>query len=404
MKQFLYEAYGTTGNHVNGAIEADSIGQALAELSRQGLRPYKTTESTGTDTRLGGTSQSTGLSLAVRARLMRQLATLIAAGVAPDRALRIQSTQAVSPAARRVIDAVLEKVVAGQPLSTAMGKTEAGFTADELGLLRAGEHTGALPVVLAELATLQERRLTLRGQLTSSLIYPAFLLAMVPVILAIIGLVLVPNLRPLFESSGASMPLILQVLIAAGDAWASNRVLVIVVAAAAIAALVALFRLKSSRALVRQALSSLPGLRIIARKSESARLSRTMGSLLRSGSALQSALAITAEVTATADVRKQLEAARDGVAQGERLSRALSRVTALEPGTLQMVAIGEETNKVEAMLLYVAEQDEQAVASALDRFMALLTPLLTVAIGLLVGGIVMSIMRAILSINDLAAP
>ena len=284
-----------------------------------------------------------------------------------------------------------------------MERTSAGFTADEIGLLRAGEHTGALPVVLAEIATLQERRLALRGQLVSSLTYPAFLLAMVPVILAIIGLVLVPNLKPMFESSGASMPVILRVMVAAGDAWADHRFLLIACAAAAVAVVAGLFRTERTKIAVWRAVASLPGLRTIVRKSEAARLCRTMGSLLRSGSALQTALAITAEVTGAPDVRRQLVGARDAVAQGEKLSRALSRVVALDANALQMVAIGEETNRLDAMLLYVAEQDEQAVASTLDRFMALLTPLLTVGIGLLVGGIVMSIMRAILSINDLAA-
>ncbi len=103
------------------------------------------------------------------------------------------------------------------------------------------------------------------------------------------------------------------------------------------------------------------------------------------------------------NTQQQLIAARDDVATGKKLSKALSRVTVLDGPALQMIGVGEETNKLEAMLSFVAEGEEQKLERLLERTMALLTPLLTIALGLMVGGIVMSIMQAILSVTDIAA-
>lgn len=145
----------------------------------------------------------------------------------------------------------------------------------------------------------------------------------------------------------------------------------------------------------------LPFVGLLKRKTESARICRTLGSLIRSGAPLQSALQAIVEVTASKLTQTKLQKVRDAVVAGAQLGDALKIIPSIDKTSLQMIAIGEETNKLDTMLLYVAAGDEQAVAQYVDRMMTLLTPLLTIALGLLVGGIVMSIMQAILSVNEL---
>ena len=150
-------------------------------------------------------------------------------------------------------------------------------------------------------------------------------------------------------------------------------------------------------------IGKLPMIRIISKRSEASRICRTLGSLLKSGAALQMALSAVSEIISARNSQDRLRAARDAVSGGEKLATALKIVPSLDSYALQMIAIGEETNKLDAMLLYVAETEEKALSSYIDRLMTLLTPILTVVMGLFVGGIVMSIMRAILSVNELVA-
>jgi general secretion pathway protein F len=335
--------------------------------------------------------------------MVRQITTLLAAGITLDRALRILVSQATAKVERSILDSVLDKVSAGQSLSTALSNTTGQFRADEIGLIKAGEQSGSLVPVLEELSTLLERRLQLRGKLASALIYPAFLLALAPISLIIIATVLVPNIAPLFENSDAVMPFALRAMIWASAEFHENGSLWLLAIVMALAGAYLTLQNRTAVAKTRELMGKLPMIRVIKKRSEASRICRTLGSLLRSGAPLQTALSAVSEITSAKHSQNGLRAVRDAVSGGEKLATALKTVPSLEPYALQMIAIGEETNKLDAMLLYVAEAEEKSLASYIDRLMTLLTPILTVAMGLFVGGIVMSIMRAILSVNELVA-
>ena len=335
--------------------------------------------------------------------MIRQLATLLAAGITLDRALRILATQSSGQRERSVIEQMLEKVSAGQSLSAALGTTTGQFKADEIGLIRAGEQSGSLVSVLEELSTLLERRLQLRGKLASALIYPAFLLALAPISLIIIATVLVPNIAPLFENSDAVMPFALRAMIWASEEFHAHGIIWLLAIVATFAAIYLVFQNQTMRARAQYLIGKLPMIRVIRKRTEASRICRTLGSLLRSGAALQTALTAVSEVTSAKIHQERLHAVRDAVSRGEKLGSALKTIPSLDSSALQMIAIGEETNKLDTMLLYVADTEEKALSNYIDRLMTLLTPILTVAMGLFVGGIVMSIMRAILSVNELVA-
>ncbi len=403
MTLYRYEAYSHAGRAIDGTIEADSLPSALSLLRQKGVSPYRAEPASPQQQRsgFGAMLAANGPGLEWRARTIRQLATLLTAGITLDRALRILVSQAARRREGGIIEKLLSEVSSGKPLAAALAVAAGGFKADEIGLIRAGEQRGSLAPVLDELAALLERRLQLKGKLASALIYPAFLLALAPISLIIIATILVPNIAPLFEHSNAAMPLVLSAMIWATAEFESHGTLWLALLLLAIIAAWLASRSSHVRGRASQLVGHLPLAGVIRRRARASRICRTLGSLLRSGAPLQQALASVAEVAAGEAVQQALRGAQLEVSGGAKLAVALKSVSCLDSQALQMIAIGEETNKLDVMLLYVADSEEKALASYIDRLMALLTPALTVAIGLFVGGIVMSIMRAILSVNEL---
>lgn len=404
MTLFHFEAFAPSGQTIEGVVEADSLPNALSLLRQRGINPYRA-EPTSSSLQQAFTikgSMFPGLGLEWRARTTRQIATLLAAGITLDRALKILGSQAKQSREKRFIESVLDKVSSGQAFSTAIMNISSQFKIDEIGLIRAGEQSGSLVTVLEELATLLERRLQLRGKLASALIYPAFLLALAPISLIIIATILVPNIAPLFDNSEATMPFALRAMIWTSEEFQNHGVVWVLGFLGLLSASYFALRQPTFRGKLQSLFKRLPMIGVVKKRSDASRICRTLGSLLRSGSPLQTALSTVTDVTADSITQNMLRAAKDAVSSGEKLATALRMVPALDATALQMIAIGEETNKLDTMLLFVADTEEKALANYIDRLMTLLTPILTVAMGLFVGGIVMSIMRAILSVNELA--
>jgi general secretion pathway protein F len=403
MTQFSYEAYGADGQIQQGLIEAESLPRALSALKDRGLSPFRTDiSSDAKPTRIALNFGQSKLGLNVRIQCIRQLATLLNAGITVDRAFEILASQTKNRHDKSTILKSQSAVSAGQSLSSALNVPSWGFKPGELGLLQAAEKSGSMVASLEDLAEYLEKQQELRSKLTSALVYPAFLLALVPVALTVIALVLVPNIAPLFKETGAEMPLMLQAMVGTTQFATNNTAMIFVVTAFSLIATLLAFNSPSIRATTAERLLKLPILKRIRNASDSIRLCRALGLLLRGGAPMQNALATAVEITPGSNRKMLLEKVRSSVAGGQKLGTALKTEKLLEPSYLQMITIGEETNKLDTMLLYIANSESRKLSSFIERLMTLLTPVLTILMGILVGGIVMSVMRAILSINELA--
>jgi general secretion pathway protein F len=403
MTLFRYEAIAASGIAIKGQIEADTLSNALATLNQKNIRPYLAEPDNASE-------KSFQFKLILgrprhqwRANFIRKLATLLAAGINLDRSLLLMAKQTARKTEIKIIESIAREVSNGQALSSALTKQNKLFQADEIGLVKASEQTGSLVPVLEELASLMERRLLLKSKLTSALVYPAFLLTLAPVSLIIIATVLVPNLAPLFENSGAEMPFALRAMIWFSKEFNERGLLWLLLSALLAVGIYWSIGLPAVSIFWARISTGLPFIGEIKRKSESARICRTLGSLIKSGAPLQTALLSILDVTGDKTTQSILQHVHEKVTAGAKLGDAMKAITSINSASLQMIAIGEETNKLDTMLLYVAEGEEKSLTSYIDRLMTLLTPLLTIALGLLVGGIVMSIMRAILSVNELVA-
>ena len=403
MPSFTYQAYGGRGEFAQGRIEAASADAASELLWAQGLTPFHLQAAAAEGERwwqrevFGGTRTSP----AQLASFTRDFATLNSAEIPLDDALRILVAQAPSRAMRTVVTALLADVLDGSPLSDAMYKHSKVFAADYVSAVRSGEVGGTLAQVLEEMADLLERRMEIRNRIRSALVYPAILVAFAIVTIGLIVAVLVPGIAPIFAEGGKTMPAAIGLVLAVQAHWTEIAASFLVVAAAATGALVIALRRPPARLALDRFKLRPPLFGAFVLERETARFARSLGTLLRAGVPLLQASISARAVIGNRHVGAGVDRALEAVREGSSLHRALERHAELPPVALRMISVGEEAGKLDRMLLRMAAMFEQQTQRTLDRFMTILTPTLTLTIAFLVGGLVLSVMNAILSINEL---
>jgi general secretion pathway protein F len=405
MPTFRYHAYGLDGRFAEGTLDAATVDAANDALWSQGLTPFQM-RAAG---EAGGKWWNREISLSggsSRTELLdftREFAMLNAAEIPLDDALRILREQASSAGLRTLVENLLADILNGTPLSDAMQKQAKVFPPDYIAVVRAGEIGGTLGQVLAELAELLERRAEIRSRVQSALVYPCMLIALSLVTLAIIVGGLIPSIAPIFAQSGKPVPASIQVMLALQERWVGITAVIAAFGVVIFAAIsVAIRKAEVREALDRRKLR-LPVIGAFLMQHEAARFSRTLGTMLKAGVPLAQGAKSACSVIGNRHIAAGMDRAIESVHQGSALHRALRNEAVLPQLALQMISVGEEAGKLDLMLLRVASMLERQIQSSVDRFMSALTPILTVAIALLVGALVLPVMNAVLSINDLAA-
>jgi general secretion pathway protein F len=402
MNGFRYRAYSATGQIVQGIVEAESEAEALDLLHGRGIKPFLSGKA-GEQT-IRKSFWISNLRLADRAALAGQIAALLNAELPIDRVLRIVEQQAPSRSASRLVAGAIAAIANGAMPSAALSADGTGFAADEVGLIKAGEYSGSLAGVFAALSEMLAARLALRDKIASALLYPLILLAMTGLAIFVIATVLIPSIAPLFEQSGADLPLVIRTMNAAGEMINDHGSALLAIAFGICALCWAAFRSPGGRRRFDAAILGAPFIGRFARRAEAARLCRTLGVLLKNGARLQPALAAARDVARNVSTREALDKTIESIVGGQKLSPALADVAAFDPASRQLIAIGEEANKLDLMLVNAAKLNETALDKSIERFMALLTPVMTILLGALVGSLIISVMQAILSVNELALP
>lgn len=404
MPTFRYQAYGIRGELAEGSVEAASQNEASEALFLQGLTAFRLHAAEEAAKPwwqrevLAGRRSLRG----DVAALTRELATLIGAEIPVDEALRILSDQAASVPMRSLAASLLADVRNGRALSEAMQRHPRVFAADYVSIVRAGEVGGTVGQVFGELADLLERRLEIRGRIQSALIYPFILVGLSLVTLGIVVTVLVPSIASAFAESGRTLPAAVRFLVTVQSRWPEVLVVFTVALLAGTGAIVVALRRPGPALLLDRLKLQAPVLGKIAAGQEAARFARTLGTLLRAGVPLLQALHAASEVIGNRHIAAGMHRAIGMVREGSRLHHALEREVALPAIAVRMISVGEGAGKLDHMLLRTAAMFEQRTERNIDRLMVLLTPLLTVIMALLVGGLIMTVMTAILSINELA--
>jgi general secretion pathway protein F len=406
LAQFQFRAADAEGKVVEGMIEAAESAAVVARLQDRGLIPIRVGAATATAARAAirrgpGVRRFEGR-LGQRHLLIvtQELSALLGAGLPLDRSLATLTELADHSQLHRILDEVLTAVRGGKSLADALGEHKF-FPTLYVNMVRAGEVGGFLDSALERLSDYLERSQDLRREVVTALTYPAILTGVLGASLIFLLVYVLPRFSALFEGMGKAMPLPARIVMGTSDAiraywWVA--VIVIALVSFVFRRWVATTggRLKWDQTKLRVA-----GLGMILRKMEVSGVTRTLGTLIKSGVPMIQALTTARAVVGNVVISNALGDVEVGVREGAGVSNPLARSGAFPALAVQMISVGEETGKLDEMLLRVAEHYDREVRAQVMQFTRLLEPMMIVIMGLLVGGVVVSMLTAIFSINDL---
>ncbi len=403
MPLYSFKAVNSQGEVEQGVANAANQQAMLEQLQQKGWIPIEILPA-GSKRFLGIKLSDSGERLSEKEILLfaDELQTLLQAGLPLDKALQVL-TDLTRDNARlsRIIQQILQAVKAGTSLADAMEQQSGIFSRFFLNMIRAGETCGNLADVLKRLAVYLESSQDLKNTVTTAMIYPAILLIMSLASLFVMLTFVVPQFSEMFESAGKALPLPTQIVVAIADflqQWWWLLFLLVVVT---------VFYFKRQLAdpetafIWHNRLLRMPLMGKIILNKEIAALSRTLGTLLANGVSLLNALTIARETVTNLSIAEGLQQSLERVKQGESLSAALSALDFFPQLASQIIRMGEETGRLEEMLLRVADIYDKQLRTAIQRMLALLEPALIITLGLMIAGIIVSILLAILSVNDL---
>lgn len=404
MPRYRYKAYDSAGALKSGELDAASDSGVVDQLRAAGLYPVEAIQQHGAGkTRWWERElfEARALPPPSLALFARELATLVEADVVLDEALRIVILQPMGGRVRKAAEEALTHVLEGASLSEAMER-QGRFGEFYCSMVRAGETSGNLSEVLGQLASFLERSVETQARIRSALVYPLVLVVMAIGALVLIATVLLPTIVPIFKDTGAQPPFIVQRILNAQAALSEHWIVFSVIFASAAIGLVALSQNTQVRTAWHQLLLGTPLVGALVTMAETAKLARTLASLISSGVPMLSALRIAGSIAGNVGFTAALAVAAEEVREGRMLSQALRKGDVFPSLMLRLIAIGEETGRLEPMLRHVEKVFESQLRRRIDQMLTLLAPTLTIVIGVIVGGLIMSVMSAILSINELA--
>ena len=402
MPTFAYQAVGVDGAAVSGSLEASDRVTAAAELQQRGLLPLKVAAaeeaslwSWRPDLRWQQGVQNHRLVFA------RTLSFLLSAGVPLDRSLTVSAQLTESPALRQALQEVLRAVKGGKSLSAALERYPKLFPNFYVSLIRAGEASGNLGRVFTQLADYQESVNELRSNLVSAMIYPALLFVVGAASVVFLLEFVVPKFAGVFEQSGAALPLPTQVLLFVSSALEKTWWLGVIAVPLLFFAAQRYLATERGGARFDYFILRVPRLGSVIEQIQVSRFSRSLGTLLEGGVPMIRSLEIARQVVGNRKLSDAVKHVQQGVKQGEGVVRPLEQTGAFPALAIHLLGVGEETGRLDAMLLQVANVYERQTRTAIKNLVALFEPLMILAMGVVVGTIVVSLLLAIYSINEL---
>ena len=319
----------------------------------------------------------------------RQFATVIAAGLPVVQSLNILQRQADKQGMKDALGKIRTDVETGLPLSDALAKHPRIFNKLYVYLARAGEVSGNLDGILERVATYMEKQQAIRGKVRSAMTYPAVVLVIAVAVTFFLLTGIVPQFAQILDQLGGDLPLITQILVAVSDFLRYQWWLLLILLVAGIVGLGFYYRTNNGRHVIDRVLLRLPVLGTLVQKSAIASFSQTFGLLLKSGVNIVESIEITKGTAGNVIVEDILTETKDAVQRGEQISVTLMKYPLVFPPLVSsMVAIGEETGAIDAMLEKIAEFYEREVDEAVEGLTAALEPMLIVFLGVIVGFIV----------------
>ena len=414
MPAYQYVAVDEKGKTRKGVIAAESLGDARRNLQGQSLFPLNLDETQANQTRQAkDTRQAKALPRFALPRrkhaigprdlalVTRQLATMIGAGIAVDEALQSIAMQNTKPIIRDVLTNVRSHVVEGRKLSDAMRREPASFDRLYVAMIAAGEASGDLAEILDRVATYAEKTQDVRDRVRAALVYPAVLAAVALGVLILLITVVVPKIAGQFDTFQTQLPLPTRIVVGLSDILVSYGPIITI----AFVGLLVFTRHRLNQDATRLKFDSrvlrLPLLGKFFQTVASARLARTLGTLVEGGSPVLEALNAARETQSNRKLRAAVDAVYSDVYEGRSLAAAFRSGDAFSPLLVYMIGMGEKSGSLSLLLMKTADYLEQEIDGWTQSLLNLLEPIIVVIMGLVVGFIVMAIMLPIMQLNSL---
>lgn len=401
MPIFIYKAKSRSGRTMKGDLDAPSIEFAENILRRKGftnvrLKPKPKDLLEGTF--LEGSVDSRAMVV-----FSRQFATMINAGVPILQALQIMCEQTENPKLRRKLYTVRTDIEGGSSLYEALKKHPDVFDALYTNMVNAGEAGGILDQVLTRLAEYIEKAAKLKAKIKGAMIYPAVIVTVAVAVIAVILIFVIPTFEQMFRDFGSGLPAPTQFVIDLSNFVTSNALYLIVGFIAFLVGFRYFYKWEKGQILVDRWVLFLPVFGPLLRKAAVAKFSRTLSTMVSSGVPILNALDIVSKTSGNKTVERGVIEARKSIAEGQTLAEPLDETGVFPPMVIHMISIGEATGALDAMLSKIADFYDDEVDVAVDALTAMLEPLMIVFLGVVVGGLVISMYLPIFSIADTVA-
>ncbi len=403
---FKYQAKDASGRTVNGTITANSQTDVVADLRRRSLTPIQIKKAgagrgkgTGAQKRKKGAKKSSVKKGELEV-FTRQLSTMLAAGIPMLEALEILSEQAESPGFGYCLNQVVDDIRSGADLSKALEPHPKVFSDIYVSMIRAGEVSGQLDIILTRLAEYLEAAAHLRQEIKSAMTYPVVSLFLVFGIASFLMIGIVPSFRPVFESLEVDLPALTVAIMDAAEFMRAQWYVIFGAIAAAI------FGIKTWKTTEKGAyiwdamMLRVPVFGSLFKKVGLSRFARTFSTLVKSGVPILGAMEIVSETVGNRVISRIVEQARDSVKQGETLSAPFAEHPVFPPMVTKMIGIGERSGALDSLLEKISEFYDQQVEAEVKGLTSLIEPIMIAIMGFVVGGIVLAVFLPIFKLQE----
>jgi len=385
MPIFKWEAQDKRGAKQHGEMEAKSREAVIVMLRRRGLLQISVKKKPKEIVLFEEKVEEKDISI-----FFRQLSTMINAGLPLVQCFELAERGAEKKAMLRLLSSVRQGLEGGNPLGETLRKFPKEFDRLTCALVEAGEQGGILDSILLRLCEYKEKALALKAKIKSAMVYPASILVISFVVTSILMIKVIPVFSEMFADFGAELPMPTQIAIAISDQFVNYWYLVIGLPIALVLGVAYAYKTPKGRRFFDQLLLKLPILGDVLRKASVARFCRTFSTLTAAGVPILDSLDTVAETAGNVIIEEVILESKTSISQGQTLTAPLEESGIFPVMVTQMIAIGEETGSLEAMLGKIADFYEEEVDTAVENMQQLMEPLIMAFLGVVIGGLVIA--------------
>jgi type IV pilus assembly protein PilC len=385
MATYTYTARAINGDLKSATIEATNRDEVIKQLKQQRLNVIKIDEGQPVKKKRGGSIKMRDIVI-----FTRQFSTMINSGLPLVQALDILATQSENPALKDTTRQVVFDVESGNTVADALRKHPKAFTDLYVNMVAAGEAGGILDTILMRLAVFMEKNDALVRKVKGAMIYPGVIMSVAAIAITVLLLFVIPTFQSMFASANIPLPLPTRIVIGMSSLLKAYWWVVVIAIVGAVFALRKYYATSNGKLVIDRLLLKTPVLGDVLRKSAVSRFTRTLGTLISSGVSILDGLEITAKTAGNRVIQDAIMESRASIAGGETIAAPLKKSQVFPPMVISMIAVGEQTGGLDEMLSKIADFYDEEVDAAVSGLLALMEPVMIVFLGVVVGGMVIS--------------